>query len=61
MDKKLYRSSSDKMICGVCGGLGEFFQIDTTVIRLIWAIASFFGPGVIIYIIAAVTIPKEIY
>ncbi len=36
MNKKLYKSNTNKMICGVCGGLGEFFSIDPTIIRLIW-------------------------
>lgn len=38
MNKKLYKSNTNKMICGVCGGLGEFFGIDPTIIRLFWAI-----------------------
>ena len=38
MNKKLYKSNTNKMICGVCGGLGEFFSIDPTIIRLFWAI-----------------------
>ena len=36
MDKKLYRSNINKMLCGVCGGIGEYFNIDPTIIRLIW-------------------------
>ena len=38
MDKKLYRSNINKMLCGVCGGIGEYFNIDPTIVRLIWAI-----------------------
>ena len=46
------------MICGVCGGIGEYFRIDPTIIRLIWAVLAFcFGSGVVAYIIAALIIP----
>ena len=38
MEKKLYKSNQNKMICGVCGGIGEYFGIDPTIIRLAWAI-----------------------
>lgn len=59
-DKRLIKSSSNRMISGVCGGIGEFFGIDPTVIRLIWAILTFcgLGSGILIYIIAAVVIPE---
>lgn len=60
-DKRLLKSSSNRMISGVCGGIGEFFGIDPTVIRLIWAILTFcgFGSGILIYIIAAIVIPEQ--
>ena len=50
------------MICGVCGGIGEYFHIDPTIIRLIWVILTFggFGSGLLAYIIAAVIIPEEL-
>lgn len=58
--KKLTKSSENCMICGVCGGIGEYFQIDPTLIRLLWAILTFcgVGSGIIIYIIAAVIMPE---
>ncbi|HAA9095731.1 PspC domain-containing protein [Listeria monocytogenes] len=57
--KKLYKSSSQKMIAGVCGGLAEHFGIEVTIIRLLWAGAVlFFGTGILLYIIAAIIIPK---
>ncbi|EAG9601707.1 PspC domain-containing protein, partial [Listeria monocytogenes] len=57
--KKLYKSSSQKMIAGVCGGLAEYFGIEVTIIRLLWAGAVlFFGTGILLYIIAAIIIPK---
>lgn len=60
MNKKLYKSNTNKMICGVCGGLGEFFGIDPTIIRLVWAIFGLMGgTGIIAYLLAAVIIPNS--
>ena len=60
MNKKLYKSNTNKMICGVCGGLGGFFGIDPTIIRLIWAILALLGgTGIVAYLIAAVIIPNS--
>jgi phage shock protein PspC (stress-responsive transcriptional regulator) len=59
--KKLYLSKKDKMIAGVCGGLGEYFNIDPVLIRLafvIFAIISF-GFGVLIYLLAWIIIPER--
>jgi len=60
MEKKLYRSKTNKMIAGVCGGIGEYFNIDPTLVRLAWVLLSIpmalFG-GVLAYIIAAIIIP----
>lgn len=60
-EKRLIKSSVNRMICGVCGGIGEYFKIDPTVIRLIWVILSVFGAGtgLIVYIIAAVIVPEN--
>src|ERR1700738_4619399 len=56
--KKLMRSSTDKKIAGVCGGLAEYFDIDSTVIRLIWVLAFFFGgAGGWIYLILWIVLP----
>ena len=59
--KKLYRSLSNRMICGVCGGIGEYFNIDPTLIRLLWVLLSMGSceTGLLIYIIAAVIIPEN--
>jgi len=59
MDKKLFKSNKNKMICGVCGGVGEYFNIDPTIIRLVFAVLGFTGSGFIAYLIAAVIIPYE--
>lgn len=60
MEKKLYKSNQDKMIDGVCGGIAEYFGIDPTVVRLIWALFSLMGgSGILAYIIAAIIIPRS--
>ncbi len=59
-EKKLYRSETNKVICGVCGGIAEYLAVDPTVVRLIWALVSIFGgAGVLGYIIAALIMPKQ--
>ncbi|MBQ6788282.1 MAG: PspC domain-containing protein [Lachnospiraceae bacterium] len=56
--RKLYKSRN-RMLCGVCGGIGEYFNIDPTVIRLLWIIFSVLGGcGILAYIIAAIVIPE---
>lgn len=57
--KKLYRSETDKMIAGVCGGIGEYFNVDSTIIRLVWAVLACSGTGILAYIIAAIVIPRR--
>lgn len=58
MNKRLYKSYSNKMLCGVCGGIAEYFNLDPTLIRLGWVIFSLAGgSGVLAYIIAAIIIP----
>ena len=58
--KKLYRSKTDKKICGVCGGLGEYFNVDSTLIRLAAVLLAFMEVGILAYIIAAIIIPEEL-
>ncbi|CAM4514807.1 PspC domain-containing protein [Paenibacillus typhae] len=61
--RKLYRSTTDKMFTGLCGGLARYFNLDTTLVRLLVAAAAFFSFGTVlfIYIIASIFIPKETY
>lgn len=60
MEKKLYKSNQNKMLDGVCGGIAEYFGIDPTVVRLIWALFSVMGGcGILAYIIAAIIIPRN--
>ena len=59
--KKLYRSKSDKKIAGVCGGLGKYFGIDPTIIRIGFVLLALPGglPGVLPYLLLAIIIPQE--
>jgi len=59
MSKKLYRSNRDRMLCGVCGGIGDYLNVDPTLIRLVWAVLACSGTGFLAYLLAAVIIPLE--
>lgn len=60
MEKKLFRSKSNKKICGVCGGLAEYFNMDPTIVRLVAVVLTLAGGcGVLAYIIAAFIIPEN--
>jgi len=58
--KRLFRSKSNRIIAGVCGGVGEYFGIDPTVVRLLWVLFTFLGgSGILAYIICWIVIPEE--
>ncbi|HEY9574419.1 MAG TPA: PspC domain-containing protein [Lachnospiraceae bacterium] len=58
-NKRLYRSSTNYMLAGVCGGIAEYFNIDPTLVRLAWVLFSVVGgSGILAYIIASIIIPK---
>ncbi|HUX35588.1 MAG TPA: PspC domain-containing protein [Candidatus Paceibacterota bacterium] len=58
--KKLYRSRTDRIIAGVCGGLGEFFNIDPVLFRIVFIVLLFSGgSGILIYLVMMLIIPKE--
>ena len=58
--KKLYKSSTDKKLAGVCGGIAEYFDIDSTLVRLGWVVfCALGGSGLLAYIIAAIIIPER--
>ena len=60
MQKQLYKSSTNKKIAGVCGGIGEYFDIDPTLVRLGFVALSFmFGGGLVVYILAASIMPDK--
>lgn len=60
--KRLYLSRTDKRISGVCGGIGEYFNVDSTAIRLVWILITVLTgivPGIVAYIIAAIIMPAS--
>ncbi len=60
MEKRLYKSATDKKLDGVCAGIAEYLNLDPTVIRLAWVVFSLLGgSGVLAYIIAALVIPRN--
>lgn len=59
MKKRLTKSNDNKVICGVCGGIAEYFNLDATLIRFAWVIFVLFGgSGILLYIIAVMIMPK---
>ena len=61
MSKKLYKSSENRMISGVCGGIAEYFGIDATLVRLGWVLfCALGGSGFLAYVVAAVIIPRDL-
>ena len=59
MAKKIVKSTNNRVICGVCAGIADQFNIDPTIIRVIWAIAIFaYGTGLLAYIICAIIFPN---
>jgi len=62
MKKKLYKSNRDRMLAGVLGGFAEYIGVDSTLVRLVYALLSLFSagfPGILFYIICALIIPDE--
>jgi phage shock protein C len=59
--KKLYRSRKDKMIAGICGGIGEIYSFDPTIVRLVYALITIFSAGtaLLVYILGWIIIPEE--
>lgn len=60
MQKRLYRSRTDRMLLGVCGGLGKYFDVDPTLVRVIAVVLLLLGlTGILVYLVLAVVIPVE--
>ena len=60
MNKKLYKVAQGKVLCGVCGGVAEFFNIDPTLVRLAWILfCAMGGSGILAYLVAAIIIPRS--
>lgn len=58
MNNQLHKSEYDKMIFGVCGGVAEYLDIDSSIVRIIWAISSLLaGAGILVYLLAAIILP----
>jgi len=59
MEKRFYKSKTDKKLAGVCAGVAEYFEVDPTLVRLIWVVFTFAGgAGILAYIIAAIIMPE---
>ena len=61
MAKKLYRSRTDRMIGGVCGGLADYFDLDPVIVRLAMVFFAFWGAGFLAYIVGWIMIPERPY
>ncbi|AXY26564.1 PspC family transcriptional regulator [Suicoccus acidiformans] len=59
MAKRLYKSTSNRMLTGVCGGIAEYFNIDPTIVRIIFVFASSFQVGWPLYILLAILLPYD--
>ncbi|MFH0917123.1 MAG: PspC domain-containing protein [bacterium] len=60
MEKRLQRSRTEKMVGGVCGGLAQYFDVDPTIVRILWVIITLLGgAGIILYIVLWVIMPLE--
>ncbi len=58
--KRLYRSKKERMVAGVCGGIGEYFDIDPVIVRIIWIFFILgYGSGLLAYLIAWLVIPER--
>ncbi len=58
--KRLVKSRNNRVICGVCGGIGEYLGIDPTIVRLLCLLLGCTATGIIVYLVAAIIIPEEI-
>mgnify|MGYP004718656311 FL=1 len=57
--KRLYKSRNNKMICGVCAGIADYFNIDPSIVRVLWAVPALAaGTGVLAYIACAIILPE---
>ena len=57
--KKLYKSQTDRKICGVCGGIAEYSSLDATLLRVLMALFIVFGVGLLVYLVMWIVIPNE--
>ena len=57
--KRLYRSNTNRMLFGVAGGMADYFNMDPTIMRILWVLIGLSGTGILIYLIAAIIMPQE--
>lgn len=57
--KRLYKARNNRIFCGVCGGIGEYFSVDPNVVRIGAVLLGFTGTGLVAYIVAAVLLPEK--
>lgn len=57
--RRLYRSERDRMLGGVCGGLGEYFGVDSTLVRVAFVVLAFFSVGIVLYVAMWLIVPSE--
>jgi phage shock protein C len=57
--RKLYRSKTDRMLGGVCGGLAQYFNLDVTLVRVLFVALTIMGPGALIYLAMWIIVPTE--
>ena len=61
MEKRLYRSTTDRKLNGVCGGIAEYFEVDSTLVRLAFILLSLAGgPGILLYIVMWAIVPENL-
>lgn len=59
-NRRLYRSRSDRMVAGIAGGLGEYLNVDATIVRLLFVFFALAGgPGLLVYIVMLLVVPEE--
>jgi len=61
VERRIYRSSKDRILCGVCSGIAKYFNVDPVIVRLLWIALTLlsFGVGALLYVITCLVIPKE--
>ena len=57
--KRLYKIEEGRMICGVCGGVAEYFAMDPNVVRILWTALALAGPAAVVYLVAALLLPDK--
>ncbi len=58
-EKKLTRSTTDKWVAGVCGGMAQYFDMDPILVRIIFILLGFWGPGLLVYIVMWLVVPED--